>query len=69
MVKILLQGQTEQKQSALYSQDMMGLTPLHTAAQFNHDDIAVFLVQEVSPEGRGVMRCRVSLKQVLLVLA
>ena len=47
MVQIMFEGQDDKKLSALHSQDVMGMTPLHTAALFDHDDIAAYLCEQV----------------------
>ena len=48
MVQTLLEGQGEHSLDALHAQDVMNMTPLHTAALFDHDDIASYLIEQVS---------------------
>ena len=48
MVQTLLEGQNERRLNALHAQDVMNMTPLHTAALFDHDDIAAYLIEQVS---------------------
>ena len=48
MVQIMLEGQSERKLNALHAQDVMNMTPLHTAALFDHEDIAAYLIEQVN---------------------
>ena len=50
MVQTLLEGQSEHGLDVLHAQDVMNMTPLHTAALFDHDDIAAYLIEQVGEQ-------------------
>ncbi len=55
MVQLMLEGQSDKKHSALFSKDLMEMSPLHTAALFDHADIAEYLIDQVIVEFIGIL--------------